>query len=322
MRRLSWAMGHGPWAGRRSLGFVLAALCLYGTSAAADDVGVLVLAHGGSAAWNRTVKETVAAAELDYPTEVVFGMGMHAHEVAELRRAVDRLQRRGIDRLVVVPLLISSTSEVMRQFHYLLGLRPQGSWNEMKPVRVEVPIVMGQALDDDPVVSEILLERARVLSRQPAQENVVLLAHGPTSDEDNAHWLATMDRLANRMQTQGRFRRVVTATMRDDAPAAVREAATRQLRMVIQHAREEGRVLVVPLLLANGGVESKIPQRLRGLDYVCGNQALLPHPKLSQWIARQVQAALATSPQTLIPSRQPHGVVASSSGASEPVVLQ
>ena len=44
---------------------------------------------------------------------------------------------------------------------------------------------MGGALDHDPVVAEILLSRARAISRDPRSEVVVVVAHGPTSDEEN-----------------------------------------------------------------------------------------------------------------------------------------
>ena len=49
------------------------------------------------------------------------------------------------------------------------------------------------------------------------------------------------------------------------------------------------RALVVPLLIASGGIEQKIPKLLSGLPYAYDGEALLPNPKLSRWIARQVE---------------------------------
>ena len=277
----------------------LIALCgvlLPGASLRADEVGVLILAHGGSGRWNQAVQQTVAEAQLTYPTQIAFGMGMHPQEVQDLQRAVKALERRRVSRIVVVPLLISSASEVMRQFQYLLGLRDHGPWEaQAKPIERHVPVVMTGPLDDDPVVAEVLLERASNLSQAPAEESVILVAHGPTSDEDNLQWLAVMDRLARRVKELGHFRAVIPVTMRDDAPQPVQEEATRRMRALVRLQSERGRTLVIPLLLANGGIETKIPKRLEGLRYVYQGQALLPHPKLAQWIANRVRSA-ADSP--------------------------
>lgn len=265
---------------------------IHDSRASTGEVGVLVLAHGGSWRWNQTVREAVAQAHLDCPTEVAFGMGMHAKEVKRLQRAVEQLERRKVNRIVVVPLLVSSSSEVMRQFEYLFGVREHGPWEtHAKPLALHVPVVMAAPLDDDPAVAQVLVERARAMSRTPEQEAVVLIAHGPNAEDDNAAWLHTMERLARQVQAQGHFRAVLPVTMRDDASKPVREEATHQMRALVQAQSQHGRTLVVPLLLANGGIEAKIPKRLHGLAYLYQRQTLLPHPALSQWIARRVAAA-------------------------------
>ena len=261
-----------------------------------ETVGVLILAHGGSPRWNRTVRQTVAAAHLDSPTRIVFGMGMHAEEVRRLQRAIEELEQRGVRRLIAVPLLISSASEVMRQFQYLLGARDHGPWEEVKPVNLRVPVTLTTPLDDDPAVSAILLDRARQLSRAPGGKAVILIAHGPTSEEDDARWLEVMGRIARQLEDAGGFRAVVPVTMRDDAPEAVRDAATKRMREVVEREARQGAdvVLVVPLLLATGGIEAKIPHRLSGLAYRYQPQALLPDVRVAQWITRQVRQAAAS----------------------------
>ena len=226
---------------------------------------------------------------------------MHAEEVRRLQRAIEELEQRGVRRLIAVPLLISSASEVMRQFQYLLGARDHGPWEEVQPVNLRVPVTLTTPLDDDPAVSAILLDRARRLSRAPGGEAVILIAHGPTSEEDDAKWLEVMGRLAQRLEETGGFRAVVPVTMRDDALDSVREAATTRMRETVQqqsrlgslHQRDNA-VLVVPLLLATGGIEAKIPHRLSGLTYRYQPQALLPDVRVAQWITRQVRQAAAS----------------------------
>ena len=256
-------------------------------------VGVLVIAHGGNNRWNSSVRKAVAKARLDVPVQVAFGMGMHPEEVRVFQESADRLERQGIGKLVVIPLLVSSSSEVYRQYEYLVGRRADAEWPHAgSPLRLEVPVVMGRALDGDPVIADILLERAQALSRSPKEETVLVVAHGPTADDDARQWLGVMEQLAQHVKADGGFRKVIPLLMWDDAPGALKEEANRRLREAVRRESEDGRVLVVPLLLASGGVERKIPKILSGLSYAYKEQTLLPHPKLSQWIADQAAQLL------------------------------
>ena len=187
------------------------------------DIGVLVLAHGGSQEWDDTVRQAVRDAQLPVPTMAAFGMGMHPQELVQLQQAVDLLEQQGVQRLVVVPLLVSSHSEVFRQYEYLFGIRQQAEWPEAgPPIRRHASIIMGTPLDDHPVVADVLADRAVSLSETPAHETVVLVAHGPNGDRDNARWLEAMEHVAKLLKERSGFLRVVTVTMRDDATGSVK----------------------------------------------------------------------------------------------------
>jgi sirohydrochlorin ferrochelatase len=243
-------------------------------------------------------------------------MGMHNHEVHQLQQAVNKLQRKGIGRIVVVPLFISSHSEVFRQFEYLFGLRPEAVWPEAgPPLTLRVPVTMGKGLDDNPVVGEILLDRARALSRQPERETVVIVAHGPNGEEENEHWIDNIRPLSERIKREGGFRAVIGMTIRDDAPKPIQDRAMRELRSVVQGQSEAGRVIVVPLLMARGGIEQKIPKLLAGLTHTYSGETLLPDKRIVQWIATQAETlagregpvgSVPVSP-SVIPVHQPSG---------------
>jgi len=253
---------------------------------------VLVLAHGGSFRWNRTVRQTVHDARLRQPTELVFGMGMHPHEVAKMQRALERLRRHGIQRLVVVPLLVSSHSEIFEQFKFLFGLRPQAIWPEAGgPLQVGVPVELRPALDESPQLREVLLDRARALSRNALRETVILVAHGPNDEAANQRWVAMLNAASQYLKQAGGFREAVGVTLRDDAPEPTRRAAIEQLRQEVQRVSADGEVLVVPVLMAKGGIERKIAKALKGLTYRYSGQTLLPHPLIAQWIAQRAAEA-------------------------------
>ena len=84
-----------------------------------QDVGILLLAHGGSATWNAAVNDLRARVDERVPTEVAFGMATRA----AIQAAVDRLTERGVREIVGVPLFISSHSSVV-ELHAIPARRP------------------------------------------------------------------------------------------------------------------------------------------------------------------------------------------------------
>lgn len=277
-----------------------------GGQARGTKTGILLLAHGGRQGWNAEVNRLASQVDRTMPTEVAFGMASKR----TIQQAVDRLVARGVREIIAVPLFISSHSSVVTSTQYLFGQRADAppdlaafakmdhthgggdhstmmdaSFDPTTPVKSSVPVRMTAALDRHPVVADILLSRAQSISRDPAREVVILVAHGPVPDDDNARWLADMGALAGRMRSASNFKRIEYLTVRDDAKEPVRAQATAELRKVVERATSEGsRVLIVPLLVSYGGIEEGIKKRLDGFDYVMSGQGLLPDERLARWV--------------------------------------
>jgi len=258
--------------------------------------------------WNDEVLKIAAQVNKEMRTEVAFGMASKR----TIQNAIDKLIARGVKEIVTVPLFVSSNSSVVTSTEYLLGLRKDApkelavyakmshshgshdnhsmmnmdsSFDPMTPVKSSVPIRMTQALNSHPIVSEILLDRARSISQEPAKEVVILVAHGPVTDEDNNKWLADMSVLAKLMKPKSKYKRIEYLTVRDDAPEPLRSQVAAEFRKVVERASGEGnKVLIVPLLISYGGIEQGIKKRLEGLNYIMTNQGLLPDERLAKWI--------------------------------------
>jgi sirohydrochlorin ferrochelatase len=297
----------------------LAAVVLVRGTSHAEGIGILLLAHGGSAEWNAQVTKLAAQVDGTEPTEVAFGMATRAN----IQAAVDRLCARGVTSIVAVPLFVSSWSSVITSTEYLLGQRAeappefaifakmshpdpasgsgahgshdghggQAGADPQSPIRSPVPIRMARALDDHPIVAEILAGRARSISRAPESEAVVIVAHGPTREEENRRWLTDMASIAGRMGTTERFAAIDYLTLRDDAPKPVRDAATAELRAIVTKRLGEGRrVLVVPLLVSFGGIEKGLRERLDGLAFAMPAAGLVPDDRLVTWVLAMAAA--------------------------------
>ena len=289
-------------------------------------VGVLLLAHGGSAQeWNEEVRHVADQVDLTVPTEVAFGMATRS----SMHAAINRLVARKVTEIVAVPLFVSSHSSVIDSIAYLLGSRAQepedlkmfasmdhgGGTMTMdhgamaqdsattseatKPISSPVPIRMASALDHHRIVAAILRDRAASISHDPTHEVVVLVAHGPVPDDENKLWLADMSALANEMGQQSHYAGFECLTLRDDADDQVRNAATEQLRQKVEQISKAGNTaLIVPLLLSYGGIEGGVRKRLDGLNYRMPSQALLPDKRIVDWVIEAAQIPEVQSART------------------------
>ena len=295
---------------------ILALVLLAATPAFAQPAapeGILLLAHGGSAEWNARVLALASAIDQTQPVEVAFGMASRP----AIQAAVDKLVERQVIGIVAVPLFVSSHSSVLTSTAYLLGARHEmpadlkifarmrhggaaghdqhagdgaSAEDNTKPISSPVSIRLTDALNHHPLVGEILIDRAREISEAPEREAVIIVAHGPVPEVDNQRWLDDMKILAAQMETATTFAAIQYLTVRDDAPQPIKDAATAELRALVdEHRNRNRRVLVVPLLLSYGGIEKGIRQRLDGLPYVMAERALMPDDRLVEWVRRAAQ---------------------------------
>ncbi len=130
----------------------------------------------------------------------------------------------------------------------------------------------------------VLADRAAALSREPAKEDVLVLAHGPADDDENARWLAHLERRAAEVRTRLPFRRVEVQTLREDWPEKRRAAEERTRAFVRRAAEEGGRAIVVPFRVQGFGPYADV---LAGLDYASDGRGLVPDPRVTEWIAAQ-----------------------------------
>lgn len=301
-----------------------------GLAISTEKIGVLILAHGGSPTWNQQIEDVTKTIEQKYPVEIAFGMALPR----TIQEGIDKLEAKGVNKIVVVPLFISSHSFIIRQAEYLLRKRDvladppvvmdhssggghethgqqqtnnhdahsqHGSKSDdklsLQPLRFKSEIILTRALDDHPIVADILYSRIKELSTNAGNETVIIVGHGPNPEEDNKNWIAAMENLADQVRERQKkdvsiSRTVFCVTVRDDANKEIYELAKEHLRGLVRQAGKQGDVIVIPLLLSKGGVEQGLVKRLEGLNYKWNGKTLLPDPKIAQFIESSVNEAL------------------------------
>jgi len=255
--------------------------------------GVIVMAHGGTEEWNTAIEDAVQPLLDEQPTEVAFGMA----NPTTLQEATTALEAQGVHCIVVARLFVSGQS-FLHQTEFLFGLRPDppdffiwdhgpGGHGEHKaptPLSFNARILLSQeGLLDAPQMSKVIKRRAMSMSTPSAQqeESVLIIAHGPGDDDENAEWLEKLDTLAQPLRATGQFIAVGVHTLREDWEDK-RVKAEEGIRAFMETESVQGRrVLVIPFRVFGFGPYADV---LEGLSYEAQGQGLLPSPEITVWL--------------------------------------
>lgn len=278
---------------------------------AANQVGVVIAAHGSDWHWNETMRNSVRSLEKTYQVEYAFSMA----DAPVIARAVQRLDQRGA-RAIVIVRIFGMQSSFQNEIEHLIGQDVEasgvvashanhhgdhGHGGGGAPVtRLRSPAVLSSAggLDDHPLFARALLDRAQSLSRDPKRETIILTAHGTGSDAANAQWIKQLETIANIMRMNGgnAFREIRVATWREDWPDK-RAPWVDKVRGWVKEASRDGEVIVIPARTTGTGPEASL---LSGLPVRIGS-GFAPHPLFTQWVEQQI--TLALQQRTLAPKQ-------------------
>lgn len=289
--------------------FGLIHIVSFGAESNNKKVGILILAHGSSQEWNHAIRRAIHDARGDFLKEIVFGMG----DNESIQAGIDNLEKQGVKAIIVVPLFLSSKSEMYRNIEYILGLREEPDilfWmlmgggnldehsghqmNLTQPVRFSVPYEVRSPINYDPLISMILIERVREAVRGKNNVSVLILAHGPISTEDNKEWLFDLNKY--NINLTENFPDIIffSFTFRDDAPPFIKDSAVKKIQDAIRREKEAGReVVIIPYLLASGGRENEINKIAKNCGCEIYLKPLLPHPNISLWIEQEIKMGLS-----------------------------
>ncbi|MCF6292802.1 MAG: hypothetical protein L3J04_05345 [Robiginitomaculum sp.] len=265
--------------------------------------GVLLMAHGGTAVWNASVVSAIKPLQDYYPIEIAFGMA----DANSIQEAVTRLETKGVSKIGVVRLFISGESWYQRT-EKILGLRegapqfvdhsthdmgdmvqmPNGHKMGFWKIKAISKFAMSkEGLGNSELMDVVLEVRAEGLSQNPADEDVLILAHGPGDDEENQRWIAAISERTSLIDSTFPFRRVQVMTLREDWRAK-RVMASKEIRHFVKRAEQEGGIaIVIPFRVQGFGPYAKV---LDGLNYVSDEKGLLPHANVTAWIENQADA--------------------------------
>lgn len=254
----------------------------------ASQIGVVIMPHGSTQPWNDAVETTILPLMVKYPIEMAYGMG----DPLIIQDAVSRLEQRGIRRIVFVR-MYALDHQMKPLTDYILGLSEQApsdghdaghEHSATAPLQIRTAALFSTfgGYEQNPDIAQVLHKRIAELSKDPANETVLLLAHGEATDEGNDKWLAVMSQNIDRLRQDphcAKLKTIKALTVREDWPKE-REKAVAGVRATIEEASKHGRVLVIANRLYGSGPYKKM---LHGLTYEINEKGLVD-PILTRWL--------------------------------------
>ncbi len=275
-----------------------------------DDFGVVLVAHGSiHADWNANIvrfydnftplKKQLSAIDnfaSHKGTEVAF---LRFVDDKTIQRAINKLHGQGLGKILLVHL--SPSSNTIRH-EEIESIAEQKTTKKAKPwlfkQAVSMPklqpvtgleIKVAPAMDDHPLIVDILREHAMELSKDAENESLILLSYGPIDELENITWLRLLDRIGKRLGALG-FKEVVCVSLRHHSADLIRTHSIAELQKTARRLGNDGRVIVVPYVLNVSPGDSfhrELKSCLRGIvdpENDIGKKGIISHRKAEEWV--------------------------------------
>lgn len=250
-----------------------------------EGVGVVIIAPYGDDAWGEAVLSVARDIDGRFPTEVAFGES----STSAIQLAVEKLKSRGVDRVIMIPLLTSSNSLSVHKMRYVLGLERSSDplQDAAHTVSLDVPFVVGRPMDSSPLLASVISDTAKKMSGPSRKGSLVVVADALQDNKDGRLWDNGVAKLSSAIKAESGFRKVIFISAPGKLPAGPESELYRTVKM--ESAKG---VVVVPLSMGDSDLHRRIVFGLRGLDYQMNPKPLLTHPKVIEWLKESIDKQL------------------------------
>ena len=251
-----------------------------------QNYGVLIMAHGYGPGGDLDLFNSVQSVGELYQTTLSMGMSMmtSSHVICSVNEMIDK----DVEKIFVVPVSSTAHNTLVRQWNYIFSLEEQFAYSEVDRIANE-RIVMLEPINDDIYAKKIILEYTNEISSDPANEVLIIIAHGPIDQADNEIELRLMNNIGEYIKKHSSIQTVESFTLQDDAPKTIRDQNLKKIKAFMNASNEDGkRILMVSNLMSGKGIQKKIEEDFEGIDYTFNPKGLLTHPYYIDWIKESV----------------------------------
>lgn len=230
---------------------------------------VLIIAHGSSnKEWIEKVDNQVAIAKVNTRLPIFVSFLENANG-RELHDAVSNLDNQNVKKILVIPLFISSAS------NHFDNLK-----QELLKYKERFLFSFSSCIDDDDLAVEHIIKQASIISKNPKEEDILIIAHGSNDIERYKLWQRTLLNLVEKIKYQTNYHSVNYATF---LPYTI----DKQLRI----HRGKATSLIIPFFLSRGiFTEKRIPNAVKQFTVRYLGTTFIEEDWISHWLEKKIKA--------------------------------
>jgi len=280
---------------------------LYGKSLSPEKTGFLVLAPDRGFMGNQEIEAVFDTFSVDYPAALALVgskfNGLSSEYSVYLQEAVEALKKEGVTKIVALPLFFSSANPVLKKITSHLP-------KYIKKEKIHWAAPMGKSY----LTAQILLDRVKAMSHDPAQERLVVLGMGAVNEQEEKVLRVELENIAQYVRRYLPLKEVEVGIYYDRmAKAALRKEKNEVvLNLVIKAAAKKGRALVVPFFIGpkfstRMSMTSWLRHQFEEFDLVFNSEGIFPHPNILLWLRKTANSMLPPTPGKIGIVIMPHG---------------
>jgi sirohydrochlorin ferrochelatase len=302
---------------KKTIALTIVAIFLFSTflpvfAAQNKKIGFMVIAEDRGFVGNNETVNLFNQFEREYLSSLVFvGRkydGIKSEYSEYIQKGISELDNKGVSEIVILPLFLSESNHILKMlrknipsYHFKGDIR----WN--------------RAMSGSYLIAQILLDSVNKLSKNPTEENLLLIGRGAIDEKSEKLIKEELEQLVNYIKKRKTYKSVQVGVYYSyNADEKIRKTKDNEVdEMVIHAAAKTGRTLLVPFVIGPKyshmmSFTHFVERRFEDIDLIYHSDEILLHPNVLIWMKKAANAHIPIS------NNNPIGVVIMPHGATKP----
>ena len=270
--------------------------------------GFLVVAPDRGFLGNREVKILFESFRQNYRASLAFVEreygGPDRSYKKFLKDSLDKLEEQNLDRVIVISLFLTQQNPVIQDIH-----------NFLRDYKPSFAVDWAEPMVKSYLIAQILFDRIIEISKDPANERLVLMGIGPVDEASEKLLQAEYQALLVQVNKQFSFKETKAVLYYNflTAEKELRKKKNKEVdQIIIDSAAKKGKALLVPFVMGpkyshRMSLVHWMNGKFEDYDIRVSTDEILPHPNVLKWMKKTANKYTPLEPNHVGVVIMPHG---------------
>ena len=277
-----------------------------------NEIGFLVIAPDRGFVGNNETLSIFKNFKKEYLAKIIFiGRkydGLSSNYSEYIKKVLKDFDDLSVDKIVILPLFLSKHNHILQELKI--------NFPSYKP---KAQIHWNETMSESYMTGQILLDHVNKISKNPNQENLLILGRGATDVKSENLMTKELESLSDYIKKRIKFKNIKTGVYYSyNAKENLRTDKDKEVdEMVIHAAAKRGDTLVIPFFIGPKysnmmSLTHFFDRRFEDIDIILNPDEILLHPNVLLWMKKAANRYIPLS------SHKSIGVVIMPHGATKP----